>query len=222
MLEIITTADGSSSLYHPDLNETYHSRNGALAESMHVYIDAGFSYLLQRGEKAVNIFEMGFGTGLNAALTFKQWMQNNDVVVNYTTIEKYPVPIEMALQLQYGGITDEQEISKAFVEMHQSVWDNWFNLATGFNVIKVEEDIARYHHKEHYNLVYFDAFAPSKQAEVWQTEILESLVAVMDRGGVLVTYCAKGEFKRTLKALGLQVEALPGPMGKKQITRAHK
>lgn len=222
MLEIITTADGSSSLYHPDLNETYHSRNGALAESMHVYIDAGFSYLLQRGEKAVNIFEMGFGTGLNTALTYKQWIHNKNVLVNYTTIEKYPVPIEIAVQLKYDGITDEPEISKAYVEMHQSAWGSWFNLATGFNVIKVEEDITQYHHKGHYNLVYFDAFAPSKQAEVWQTKILESLVAAMDRGGVLVTYCAKGEFKRTLKALGLQVEALPGPTGKKQITRAHK
>lgn len=222
MLEIITTADGSSSLYNPDLNETYHSRNGAIAESMHVYIDAGLAYLLQQGEKRVNVFEMGFGSGLNAALTFKQWMLKDGVVVNYTAIEKYPVPIEIALRLQYNGITDVKKIVDTYIAMHQAQWGNWVDLATGFNLKKIEADISTYEHIGRYNLVYYDAFAPSKQAEVWQPAILEKLVAAMDRGGVLVTYCAKGEFKRTLKALGLQVEILPGPAGKKEITRAYK
>lgn len=222
MLEIITTADGSSSLYHSELNETYHSRNGAIAESMHVYISAGFAHLMQRGDKEVNIFEMGFGTGLNAALTFKQWMQYKNVVVNYTSIEKYPVPIEIATQLQYEGVTDEQKVAVAYTAMHNALWGNGYNLATGFNLMKIETDIVHYEHTVNYNLVYYDAFAPSKQAEVWQPEILEKLVAAMDREGVLVTYCAKGEFKRTLKALGLHIEVLQGPMGKKQITRAYK
>lgn len=222
MLEIITTTDGSSSLYNSYFDETYHSRNGALAESMHVYIDAGYNYLRQRGDAEINIFEMGLGTGLNAILTFKQWKQLGKSTVNYKAIEKYPVPVEVASKLHYNGITDVPETADAYLAVHTCPWDSMCSLAAGFSLMKIEADIMTYEHTSSYNLVYYDAFAPSKQAEVWQYEILERLVDAMDSGGVLVTYCAKGAFKRMLKTFGLHIEVLPGPLGKKQITRAHK
>ena len=220
MLKIIKTEDGSSSVYHEELNETYHSTRGALAESQHIYINAGLKYLLENGEKHIRIFEMGFGTGLNAILTYKEWLKYPEVIINYTAIEKYPLDELTVSQLVFEGISDNREIYEAFTLMHGLDWGQVVKLAEGFTFLKSEADIHNYRHMDTYNLVYYDAFAPSKQPDVWKFEVLEKLSAALKPGAVLVTYCAGGQFKRDLKQLDFDVQSLQGPAGKKEITRA--
>jgi tRNA U34 5-methylaminomethyl-2-thiouridine-forming methyltransferase MnmC len=215
--EIRITADGSHTLYVPDLDEHYHSHFGALTESKHIFIDAGFASL---NSKKVSILEVGFGTGLNALLTAMH-AGDNQVTVNYVTLEKYPVDASLLARLNYSLITGTGG-RELFEAIHNAPWDSPVTLTPWFTLEKRRMDLTSMSVEGLYDLVYFDAFGPGKQPEMWTREVMQKITAVTHPGTVFVTYSAKGELKRTLKNLGFEVTLLPGPPGKRVMTRAVK
>ncbi len=219
-LAIIKTSDGSDSLLNVELNETYHSVHGAIQESEHVFINAGLRYLLEkRNLPRFNILEIGLGTGLNAVLT-GQVLHDTRHMVHYTSIEAHPLEKEIWSALNYGSHLHAEEF---FKELHETPWDTSVQLWPNFSLLKRKITLQQAAlPKEQYNLVYFDAFAPSKQPEMWTMEMLEKITLSLHPTGIFVTYCAKGQLKRDLKKLGLIVETLPGPPGKMEMVRAIK
>jgi len=217
LIQLKTTADGSHTLYVPELNEHYHSIHGAVQESNIIFIGAGFD---RCQADQLNIFEVGFGTGLNTLLTALKSVSGNRVV-NYTTIEKYPVAVPILRSLNHHLFAGKsgKELSDL---IHLAPWDSWVGIGKNFNLRKINGDISDYPLKGKYNLIYFDAFGPDKQPEMWTPEVFASIASVTEKGGALVTYSAKGEVKRNLKACGFEVTLLPGPPGKRQIIRAVK
>lgn len=216
--QLIITADRSHTLFHPALNETYHSKGGAIGESQYVYIASGLEHIAATRDQ-INIFEFGFGTGLNALLT---WMhaEKHQKAVYYDSVEKYPLGKEVYEQLNYGEQLNE---TKKYSLLHSSAWNEEIILDPLFHFHKQALDIFDFPFpSSFYNLVYFDAFAPSKQAEVWAPLLLQKIHQSLKPGGILVTYCSQGQFKRDLKEVGFILEMLPGPFKKKEITRAIK
>ncbi len=200
-LRIITTADGSHSLLNEKLNETYHSTHGAIQESMHVFIRSGLQYWIGHNDsKRLSVLEIGFGTGLNAWLTMRH-AQENDLSMNYVSIEAFPLEREIWETLNYAEGSGTQEL---FNELHRSAWAEAHEIVAGFTVTKVRtrlEDLTP--EADQFDVIYYDAFAPSKQPEMWSIEMLDKVVKTMRDRGILVTYCAKGQLKRDLKTLGL-------------------
>jgi tRNA U34 5-methylaminomethyl-2-thiouridine-forming methyltransferase MnmC len=220
MIEIIPTKDGSHTLRNTLLNETYHSIYGAIQESTHVFINNGLEYCVHSGnKKALTILEVGFGTGLNAFLTLRKSIELN-IEVEYISIEPFPVPEAIWKELNYAqGAEDKQR----FIQLHQSPWNILTEINSHFHLQKIDKPILQVAlPKLKFDLVYFDAFAPEKQPDMWTIQVYQHLVDAMKPGGILITYCAKGQVKRDLKSIGLQVEALPGPPGKREMTRAMK
>lgn len=220
-MEIVITSDGSHTLYLPEMDEHYHSVNGAMGESQHVYISAGFNYI--KKEK-INVFEVGFGTGLNAFLTLNE-AKTKDKIVEYHSIEFHPVPEEIIKALNFPFFKDFETNSKdIFFRLHSAPWNKPVVIDKNFTLCKNLTDITKWIpvKKNILDVVYFDAFAPEKQPEVWNQEIFDRIFSAMVIGGVLTTYCAKGELKRMLKKAGFMVEALPGFSGKREMVRAKK
>jgi tRNA U34 5-methylaminomethyl-2-thiouridine-forming methyltransferase MnmC len=218
-LQIITTSDGSHSLLNTTLNETYHSHHGALQESLHVFIKHGLEYFHGNSHtRSVRVFEVGFGTGLNALLTL-QFVLNHEVSVEYTSIEAYPLGKEVWSQLNYAQTLGMHE---QFIKLHEAGWNEWQNIPVNFRLRKLNTTLQNVTFDQQYDVVYFDAFAPSKQPEMWQLPLLEKVANALTAKGVFVTYCAKGQLKRDLRSLGLMVETLAGPPGKKEMVRALK
>jgi len=215
--ELIITSDGSHTIYVPELDDHYHSVHGAVQESEHVFIKSGFDAC--RADP-VNIFEIGFGTGLNALLTAIRSMKG-ERKVNYTSIEKYPVHEDIIWSLNHNDFAG-REGKKIFNLIHFSQWDQTTSICKNFSLKKIKRDFTAGTHSGLYNLIYFDAFGPDKQPEMWTKEVFNSISAITDKGGIFVTYSAKGEVKRNLTACGFEVELLPGPPGKRQIIRAVK
>ncbi|HZI23845.1 MAG TPA: tRNA (5-methylaminomethyl-2-thiouridine)(34)-methyltransferase MnmD, partial [Chryseolinea sp.] len=203
-----------------DLNETYHSVHGAIQESVHVFIKSGLVYVFEKKPSLpISIFEVGFGTGLNALLTI-QYVQDNGKAVNYTAIEHSPLEEEIWSRLNYASLLD---LTNEFENLHVSTWDRFHSLTPNFNFLKLKTTLQEVElSKDSINLVYYDAFAPSKQPELWTVPVLEKIFHALRPGGVMVTYCAKGQLKRDLSGLGLVVESLAGPPGKKEMVRATK
>lgn len=219
-LKIIVTEDGSHSLYNADLNETYHSFHGAVQESKHVFIKEGLDYLkIGQGLERINVLEVGFGTGLNAILT-SEWAAENQVKINFTTLEPFPLQEAIFTQLNYAQFFINPEIQEDFLRLHYAEWEQNFQLNFYFSILKTESKLQEFISKDKYDIIFFDAFAPNKQAEMWGLKTLEKTVGYLTKGGVLVTYCAKGQLKRDLAGLGLEVATLPGPPGKKEMVRA--
>lgn len=222
-LRIITTDDGSHSIYHEELKETYHSFHGAFRETIHVYMLYGMDAWLMRNpsKRPIRIFEVGFGTGLNAWLTLV-WAEQNQIPVLYHTIEPFPLSEEIYSRLNY--IEQDHSIwhyHKYFQALHDTPWNEGVILSEYFNMKKENiklEDAQLYPA----DVVFFDAFAPKKQPDVWKKEVLGKVIKVMNTGAVFTTYCAVGKLRRDLNDLGLEVEILPGPLGKKEMTRAWK
>lgn len=219
-LEIIKTSDGSDSLLNVELNETYHSVHGAMQESQHVFISAGLEYFFTKNNlPKFNILEIGFGTGLNAMLTV-QALEGQGRHAVYTSIEAYPLPEKIWCALNYGSILLADEL---FKQLHKASWEAPKQLSPDFTLLKREVTLQQaVLAANEYNIIYFDAFAPSKQPGMWTLEILEKVTQSLLPGGIFVTYCARGQLKRDLKALGLIVETLPGPPGKMEMVRAMK
>jgi tRNA U34 5-methylaminomethyl-2-thiouridine-forming methyltransferase MnmC len=216
-VQLITTSDGSHSLLNTQLNETYHSVHGAIRESVYVFIKKGLDFLIERNNPhELHILEIGFGTGLNALLTLQKQLSNS-VKIYYTTIETYPLPEEVWSHLNYA---DALEATEYFNHLHRAEWEKWQEIIPGFHLLKIKTTLQQIDlTASKYDLIYFDAFAPSKQPEMWEYPVLEKVVQRMNPGGVFVTYCAKGQLKRDLKSLGLEVETLEGPPGKKEMVR---
>lgn len=218
MLKIITTHDGSHSLLNPELNETYHSVHGARQESLHVFIKHGLAFVAQQATKSqVRILEIGFGTGLNALLTATYAEQNN-LKIEYTSLEAFPVNESIWQQLNYPQTKREEEI---FYQLHHVSWNEWTEPVSGFMLKKINAtlQLVSLDHS-YFDLVYFDAFAPNKQPEMWELPMLQKTIESLTSSGVFVTYCAKGQLKRDLTSLHTTVEALQGPPGKREMIRA--
>lgn len=217
--EVIHTDDGSTSLYISQLDETYHSRKGAVAESKHVFIEQGLQFAASN-RKEIDVFEVGFGTGLNALLTLKATAQH-DLRVNYFTVEKYPLLEKWLSEMNYG---DEMggEFAEQFEKLHDAAWENWTVIHPHFRIFKHKTDIDQVDLIEEFDVVYYDAFGPRVQPNMWTTEKLAVVHRLLRKNGILVTYCAQGQFKRNLKTLGFEVERLPGPPGKREMTRGTK
>lgn len=220
--ELFTTFDGSHTLFIKELDEYYHSVHGALQESMHVFINAG----LIEAEKhfdTIHLLEIGFGTGLNCLLTYF----NHHKPVKYAGVEAFPVEESILGKLNYTEWLNYRDAQKVFQLLHAKNWNEPALLNSDFELIKLQqkiEDIQLTDFKIYKapNLIYFDAFAPSAQPELWTETIFKNLYNLLDDNGILVTYCAKGEVKRNMKAAGFTVEALPGPKGKRELTKAIK
>lgn len=211
-LEIITTADGSGSLFVPHLNETYHSRKGAIAESIYVYIDKGLAYFNQ---PTLRVIEFGFGTGLNAYLAW-QWAEKQQVKISYQSVELHPLPWDLVAQLAIPA-----EASLPLKTLHLAKWNSMIDLSTYFSFHKHEGSFLEATFPPA-DVIFYDAFAPSKQPDVWELPYLQKAFLSLQKGGMLVTYCAQGQFKRNLKSLGFEVQTLPGPLGKTEMTRAFR
>ncbi len=217
--KIVITEDGSHTIYVPALDEHYHSTHGAINESIHVYINTG---LKRQEKKEINLLEVGFGTGLNAFLTLATAIQEK-VKVNYFSIEKYPLA-ESEYQLLNYPAQIFTELAGYFRLLHQLSWETEHRVSDEFMLKKIQADlkIVEYNGLPKFDLIYFDAFAPGKQPEMWSPQIFEKIAQHTNPGGVFVTYCAKGSVRRMLNSLGFQMERLPGPIGKKEILRGIK
>jgi tRNA U34 5-methylaminomethyl-2-thiouridine-forming methyltransferase MnmC len=215
--KLILTSDGSHTIYVPELDEHYHSIHGAVQESNFIFIKTGFDSCMA---DPVNIFEVGFGTGLNALLTAMKSISGKKIV-NYTSIEKFPLDEAIS-----GGLNHHLFAGKAGRELsdliHGASWDKWTMIHKNFRLLKIRGDITDFNIKGKYNLIYFDAFGPDKQPEIWTSSVFESIAGATVKNGIFVTYSAKGDVKRNLRACGFEVSLLPGPPGKRQITRAVK
>ena len=219
-ITLVLSKDGSHTLLNKSLNETYHSRNGALQESIHVYIENGL-LIFKELEKVV-VLEVGFGTGLNALLT---WNKAEELKLNveYHTLEPYPLSKEITEQLNYPALMQESESTERFKRMHDAAWEEKVVLSEYFTIYKykstLEEKVLPLNT---FNVCYFDAFAPNHQEDVWREENFKKVFDSLVEGGILTTYCAQSNFKRTLKAAGFNVEKLKGPKWKKEMTWGRK
>jgi tRNA U34 5-methylaminomethyl-2-thiouridine-forming methyltransferase MnmC len=218
--EIILTKDGSHSLVHTELNETYHSIHGAIQESKYVFIEKGLEFWLNvNNNHDATILEIGFGTGLNALLTLQKSVQLQSKVY-YATLEAFPLSKEIWTRLNYPESLGDRE---AFDQLHSLPWDSEHAVTDTFLLKKYYTTLqAVTLLPNSFDVVYYDAFAPSKQPEMWSMDVLEKVSNALRQRGVFVTYCAKGQLKRDLKDLNFIVETLPGPPGKKEMVRAVK
>lgn len=218
--EIIETEDGSKSLKHHLLNDTYHSTSGALQESLHIYINSG---LAQLDGDNIRIFEMGFGTGLNMLLTIDFAVKNN-ITVDYHTVELYPLDIETIKGMGFDKLCS-QEVFDVYLAAHNSAWntDDRVVLCKNFSITKYQVDITSFtDFPKDISLVYYDAFAPDSQPALWSEGIFTRLFNEMTTGSILMTYSSKGDVKRALRASGFEVKRIAGPGNKRHIVRATK
>ena len=217
-MEIEKTADGSYTLFVPELDEHYHSVKGALTESEHIFINMGLKH---SSAPSPRILEIGFGTGLNAFLTLLEAEKDNRSIF-YTTIEKYPLDMETIKLLDYPELIAPEE-SKLFYSIHNAGWNSPQTISGNFTIEKIEGDFTEYRFRNGYDIIYFDAFAPEKQPEMWSQTLFNNLYEILNDDGILTTYCAKGAVRRMLQEAGFIVERLPGPPGgKREILRGTK
>ncbi len=211
----ITTGDGSKSLYLPEMNETYHSKFGAKTESEYVFIRAGYQYV---AKSQIRILEIGFGTGLNVLLTYMAHLKDKRKIF-YESLEKYPLPQKIIKEI---NVYKETEVKEIFSIIHNVPWQEDVALSKRFVLHKNQIDLLDFESKKNFDLIYFDAFAPDKQPEMWSERVFEKMYMALNKNGVLVTYSAKGSVRRTMQAVGFSVERLPGPPGKREMLRAVK
>ena len=217
-MKLEQTADGSYTLYVPELDEHYHSVKGALTESQHIFIDMGLKH---SSITAPHILEIGLGTGLNCVLTLLEAKESQRHVY-YTGIERYPLNEEIIRKLNYPSIIGK-ECEEDYFAIHQAPWEEDVCLSPWFTLHKMKGDFTHYSFEQKYDIIYFDAFAPEKQPEMWEQSLFDNLYQVLNEGGILTTYCAKGVVRRMLQTAGFKVERLPGPPGgKREILRAIK
>ncbi len=214
--KIITTKDNSKTLFIPEMDETYHYIHGALTEAIHIFIHHGVDQF--KNKPNVKVFEMGFGTGLNAILTYRYSSEQN-LNINYKGIEKYPISQQELEALNYSKLLDlSVKETEVLNQMHSQNFKS-----DRFNFTLSVDDIKQLPLPENeFDLIYFDAFAPNHQPDLWQPNILSKMYKSLVSGGFLITYCAQGQFKRDLKSVGFELVALPGPPGKREITKAIK
>lgn len=217
---LFITEDGSHSIFNEKYSVSYHSKYGAIIEAKHVFIQAALIFKAEI-QQDISILEIGFGTGLNAFVTFLEAKKRN-LNIKYTGVEAYPISINEAEQLNYATLIEPPENPGFFLNLHQLPWNVPSQLNDSFKIEKVLKKFEEIDFERQFDIVYFDAFAPNAQPELWSDEMMEKMSRALLPGGILVTYCAKGSVKRSLKKAGFSIEALPGPPGKREMTRATK
>ncbi|MDD5570393.1 MAG: tRNA (5-methylaminomethyl-2-thiouridine)(34)-methyltransferase MnmD [Bacteroidales bacterium] len=218
--KLILSEDGSHTVFDANVKEHFHSTFGAINESKEIFIKYGFNEILN--SEKINILEIGFGTGLNAFLTFLENANHNKNIF-YTAIEPYPVDEEIFLNLNYPQVLNVPENQKeVFLKMHKSPSGEKINISENFILLKEKIKLENFETKMKYDLIYFDAFSPEVQPELWTENIFKKIFDRLNINGILTTYSAKGEVKRNLKSAGFTIESLPGPKGKREVTRARK
>jgi tRNA U34 5-methylaminomethyl-2-thiouridine-forming methyltransferase MnmC len=220
--KIILTNDGSHSISIPEMNVTYHSVHGAIQESKHVFIQAG---LLDSGifdyTGVHSVLEIGLGTGLNALLTLLEADKHKNRIY-YTALELYPLEESAISQLNYCEQLNQPNYQPLFEKMHQCGWEEMFEISNYFRLTKRKYDLLDFSTESLFNSIYFDAFAPAAQPELWTKEVFEKLYHIMAPEGILVTYCSKGDVRRAMQSAGFTIEKIPGPPGKREMIRARK
>lgn len=222
--EFLITSDGSTTIHLPDWNEQYHSKHGAIQEAKHVFIKNGLHHFCQRKEckpPKISILEIGFGTGLNAFITFLE-AKKSDLEIDYVGVEAYPVSREETEKLNYVSKLNAASLAKEFKEMHTSSWEKKVCISEKFQLIKRKQFFEDITDRNTFNLIYFDAFGARNQPELWTEVIFEKMFLALKENGVLVTYSAKGSVRRALQSVGFTVERLNGPPGKREMLRATK
>lgn len=219
---IITTKDGSHTIAIPCLGVTYHSEHGAIRESLHIFIKAGLHPVIETARTGtIHVFEMGLGTGLNALLTLaetEKWQRP----VHYTAVEMYPLGKKEIQTLNYPNRLNRPGLQAQFEHIHDCEWEADVAITSLFTIHKIKSDLASLATPAHvFQLVYFDAFDPAVQPELWTQEIFEKIGGMMTNTGMLMTYCSKGSVRRAMQSAGFAVEKLPGPPGKREIVRAY-
>lgn len=214
-VELRMSDDGSHTLFVPELNEHYHSVYGARTESMHVFIKNGLN---QINKDNICILEIGFGTGLNALLAD---LNKGNKTIEYHSLEKYPLNTELENILQFSTNQNEQETLQ-YQKIHEAPWNLLTEITRGFNLLKWEADLLTIEFTSSYDIVFFDAFAPDIQPEMWSEVVFKKIYNAMNTNGILTTYSAKGVVRRTLQKVGFNVERIPGPPHKREMLRAIK
>lgn len=219
--EIIKTGDGSTTIYLPNWNEHYHSKHGAIQEARHVFIEMGLKKALKSDLQQISILEIGFGTGLNALVTWQE-VKNRDIKIIYTGIEAYPVTQEEIDNLNFPAEIKEEGAISFFKNMHSASWENQHEISKFFKFTKQKKFFQEIEFQAEFDLLYFDAFGARVQPDLWTEAIFEKMYDALKPGGILVTYAAKGSVRRAMLAMGFLVERLPGPPGKREMLRSVK
>jgi len=217
--KIILTNDGSSSIYLPDWDETYHSKHGAIQEAYHVFIKNGLDLFESRSK--LSVMEIGLGTGLNCFITFLE-SKSRKLRVDYTGIEAFPLQAKDILQLNYVEQLSAEDYSNEFEKIHSSEWEEKNNIDNNFFLLKRNQFFKDIKDLNRFNLIYFDAFGARVQPELWTEEIFKKMYDSLKDNGILVTYSAKGSARRAMQNVGFKVERLPGPPGKREMLRGMK
>jgi len=216
--KIIVTSDGSSTIHLPEWDEQYHSKHGAIQEANHVFIKNGLSLFSKLN---ISILEIGFGTGLNSFITFLE-APKSELSVNYVGIEAYPVAIEEVEKLNYVSQLNAQEFKTVFTTLHKQEWEIKNKISPSFSFTKRKQFFHEIVDVNCFDLIYFDAFGAKVQPELWTEKIFKLMYTALKKGGILVTYSAKGSVRRAMQFVGFTVERLPGPPGKREMLRAVK
>jgi tRNA U34 5-methylaminomethyl-2-thiouridine-forming methyltransferase MnmC len=219
---VVLTEDGSHTLYVKDIDEQFHSRFGALQESEHIFIQAGLLYKNVIENNPVSVLEIGFGTGLNALLTCLK-AEELKKEIYYHTVELYPLTPKEYSELNYGDFVKNDQAKNIFPIIHHCDWETIQPVSTYFKLLKQRVSaLTAYYPKESFDVVYFDAFSPDVQPELWSKELFEKIYQSLKSNGIIVTYCTKGVVRKTLVEVGFAIKKLPGPKGKREILRAEK
>jgi tRNA U34 5-methylaminomethyl-2-thiouridine-forming methyltransferase MnmC len=217
--EPVKTADGSSTLFIRSLGEPYHSMNGALTESNHVFVKNGLLFCQKR---ELIVFEVGFGTGLNCLLTAME-AASRGLKIIYIAVEKFPLDEQILKLLNYPTLI-AGNAPELWEKIHSAKWGVETKISDCFSLLKLNRDFTRLNYDElqGFDVIYFDAFAPAVQPEMWESGIFSDLYKKCNEGAILTTYCAKGEVRRRMVAAGFKVDRTPGPPGKKEMLMAIK
>ena len=218
--EILITSDGSTTIHLPDWDEQYHSKHGAIQESYHVFLRSGFDKIIEKN-KDISILEIGFGTGLNAFITFLE-AEKNTVKINYVGVEAYPISSEEVLKLNYVKELEATENQQIFNNMHAYSWEEKQTISKDFLLTKRKQFFQEITDENAFDLIYFDAFGAQNQPELWTEDIFLRMYKAIKENGILVTYSAKGSVRRAMQTVGFTVERIPGPPGKREMLRATK
>ena len=218
--QIILTGDRSVTLYSDKFGDHYHSTHGALQESQHIFIDQGLEFKLkQTNREKISILEIGMGTGLNVLLTSLHSQADR---LKYTAIEPYPLERDIWSQLNYPELINRPQVADLFQKIHQSEWSEFFHLSSGMRFRKLKVPLQEFFESQNFDIIYFDAFSPVVQSEMWSEEIFTSIFQMCRDSAVLITYSSKGMVRRALTQAGFSVSKIPGPPGKREIVRATK
>ena len=218
--EILITSDGSTTIHLPDWDEQYHSKHGAIQEAYHVFLRAGLDTVMVNTRKLA-ILEIGFGTGLNAFITFLEGRKEK-LEIEYVGVEAYPVAASEVLKLNYVEELKATADQHLFDKMHEISWEEQQGISEVFKLTKRKQFFQDITDKAAFDLIYFDAFGAKNQPELWTAPIFLKMYEAIRENGVLVTYCAKGSARRAMQAVGFSVERIPGPPGKREMLRATK